>query len=241
MDLGEADRIVTICTSDRGKVRAVARGVRRIKSRVAGHLEPLTHTRVSVAEGRSLDHVVEAETIQSFRALRENLDRMSVALYLCELIDNFTLEEATNPRNLDLLLGTMKLLELGEASSVVVHAFEVKLLLYSGFGPEMGCCSECASGLEPGDYVYSSFAGGIICRGCESGFGKMRHLVSMDAVKVLRFLQREGIEQILSLRLSESVVREVELLLSNHIRYVLDKDIKSAGFMKLLTASSVAQ
>ena len=89
MRLGEADRIITLYTPDRGKVRAVVKGARRTRSRKGGFLQPLTHVRVSIAEGRSLDQVVEAETEASFRAVREDLSLVSIGLYLAELVDAF--------------------------------------------------------------------------------------------------------------------------------------------------------
>ena len=79
---------------DLGKLRAVARGVRRPKSRLAGHLEPLTRARVSVSEGRSLDHIAEAETLQSYRPLREDLELVSKAFYLADLVDSFTVDRS---------------------------------------------------------------------------------------------------------------------------------------------------
>ena len=82
MRLGEADRIITLYTPDRGKVRAVVKGARRAKSRKGGFLQPLTHVHVSIAEGRSLDQVVEAETVASFRGVREDLGLVSTGLYL---------------------------------------------------------------------------------------------------------------------------------------------------------------
>ena len=93
MPLGEADRILTILTPDVGKVRAVARGVRRAKSRLGGHLDLLNQVSVSLSKGRSLDAVNEAEAFRSFRVLREDLERVSKALYMAELADGFSVED----------------------------------------------------------------------------------------------------------------------------------------------------
>ncbi len=236
MPLGEADRILTLCTHDRGKVRAVARGVRRMKSRLSGHLEPLTHVRISVAEGRDLDHLNEAETVHSFRALREDLDRVSVAVYLCELTDSFTAEGAPTPEILELLLATMRMMEGGEGSPMLVHAFEAKVLGYSGFGPEVQRCAQCRSELDPDDHVHSSSAGGILCPSCKVKSGDAMVSVSMNAIKVLRFLQRESIRRAPSLNVSPALVGEVERLLSAYIRHVLERELKSTEFMKLVAA-----
>ena len=233
--LGEADRILTLCTHDRGKVRAVARGVRRTKSRLSGHLEPLTHVRVSVAEGRDLDHVSEAETIHSFRALREDLAGVSVAVHLCELVDRFTAEGSPAPDVLDLLLTAMAMLEAGERSPMLVCAFEVKILGYSGFGPEVQRCAQCRSELDPDDHVYSSAAGGILCPSCKVASEDPLLSVSMNAIKVLRYLQRQSIRQAPSLKVSPELAGQVERILTAYVTHVLERDLKSTEFMKLVT------
>ena len=232
--LGEADRILTLCTHDRGKVRAVARGVRRTKSRLSGHLEPLTHVRVSIAEGRSLDHLGEAETVHSFRILREDLGRMSVAVHLCELVDRFTAEGAPAPEVLDLLLTVMAILEAGESSPMLVCAFQVKILGYSGFGPEVQRCAWCRAELEPDDHVFSSAAGGILCPSCRVGSEDALLSVSMNAIKVLRYLQRQNVRRAQALKVSAELSGQVERLLSAYVTYVLERELKSTGFMKLV-------
>ena len=234
--LGEADRILTLCTHDRGKVRAVAKGVRRTKSRLSGHLEPLTHVRVSVAEGRDLDRLGEAETVHSFRALREDLARMSVAVHLCELVDRFTAEGAPAPEVLDLLLTAMRMLEAGEGSPLLLCAFQVKLLGYSGFGPEVQRCAHCRSELDPDDHVFGSAAGGILCPSCKIESGDPLVSVSMNAVKVLRYLQRQPIRAAVSLKVSSELLGQVERLLGGYVTYVLERDLNSAAFMKLVAA-----
>ena len=236
--LGEADRILTLCTHDRGKVRAVARGVRRTKSRLSGHLEPLTHVRVSVAEGRDLDHLGEVETLHSFRALREDLALMSVAVHLCELVDRFTAEGSPAPEILDLLLTAMTLLEAGESSPMLVCAFQVKVLGYSGFGPEVQRCAHCRSELDPDDHVFSSAAGGILCPSCKVGAEGPLLSVSMNAIKVLRYLQRQSIRRATSLSVSSELLGQVERLLTAYVTHVLERDLKSAEFMKLVAAPS---
>ena len=232
--LGEADRILTLCTHDRGKVRAVAKGVRRTKSRLSGHLEPLTHVRVSIAEGRDLDRLGEAETVNSFRALREDLARMSLAVHLCELVDRFTAEGAPAPEVLDLLLTAMTMLEAGEGSPLLLSAFQVKLLGYSGFGPEVRRCAHCASELEPGDHVFSHSAGGILCPSCKVGSGDAVVSAPMNAVKVLRYLQRQPLRAAVSLRAPSELRGQVERLLSAYVTHVLERALNSAEFMKLV-------
>src|SRR5437588_93894 len=92
-DYGEADRILTLYTPNSGKLRAIAKGVRRTKSRMAGHLDLFTRSNMLVARGRQLDIVTQAETIESFRSMRDDLSRVSLAHYVAELVDSFTAEQ----------------------------------------------------------------------------------------------------------------------------------------------------
>ena len=104
MDLGEADRIVTLFSRDEGKVRAVAKGVRRTTSRSAGHLEPFTLSDVLLAVGRDLDVVSQADTLDAFREIREDLDLTTHAYYLAEVVDLLTEDRSENRAVFDILV-----------------------------------------------------------------------------------------------------------------------------------------
>ncbi len=94
--LGEADKIITLFTPNLGKIDAVAKGVRRTRSKVAGHVEPLTYTAFMLARGRELDIITQAQSIEAFSELREDLERTSRGLYAAELVDRFTPERQEN-------------------------------------------------------------------------------------------------------------------------------------------------
>ena len=238
MPLGEADRIITLYSADRGQIRAVARGVRRIKSRLAGHLEPLTHVAVSVAEGKSLDAITEAETVHSFKRLREDLRRVSEGVYVAELVDGFSAEQSPNPGAFSLLLNTMRRLQRADQTTLVLRHFEVRLLEVSGFGPELRQCVECRSELEPGDYLFSSARGGILCRRCQVTSEDALVPVSLNAIKVLRYLQREPHDEVAALRVPAALLQELERVLRTFIRYLLERELKSADFMDDVAATT---
>jgi len=235
--LGEADRIITLYTPDMGKLRAVARGVRRTKSRLGGHVEPLTHLTVAVAEGKTLDAITEAETIHSFRGLREDLGRVSQAVYLAELVDGFAVEQSPNPEVFSLLLGTLGRLQTVDDPSLLMRHFEMRLLGHSGFAPYLRRCVECRTVLEPGGYVYSSARGGILCDECRVTSSESLISLSVNAIKVLRFLGREPYDQVAGLNVPSALMDEVERLLRTFIRYLLERDVRSAEFMNLVTSS----
>ena len=240
MPLGEADRILTLYTPDLGKVRAVARGVRRTKSRLSGHLEILTHVRVSVAEGRSLDAITEAETIHSFRGLREDLPLVTKAVYLAELVDSFSTEQSPGATIFELLLGALDDLQTAEGPDQLLRQFEVQLLKHSGFGPELYRCVECRTVLEPGDHLFSCAAGGVLCPQCRTRSVDALLPLSLNAMKVLRYFQHEDQARVGELKVTAALLNELERILRTYIRYVLERDVKSAEFMNLVSGSRSA-
>lgn len=179
--LGEADRIITICTRERGKVRAVAKGVRKTKSRFGGRLEPISHVSVQCYEGRNLDIVTQVESVDAFRAVREDLDRMRRALSMLEAVDAVSQEGEPNPQLYRMLVGGLASLD-EQDSPLIVSAFFWKLLALEGVQPMLDACASC--GVEAGDGVLVALdltQGGALCRGCRRG-----PAVSADALLLLK-------------------------------------------------------
>ncbi|MBA2451263.1 MAG: DNA repair protein RecO [Chloroflexi bacterium] len=207
-DFGEADRIVVLFTRQRGKLRAVAKGVRRTTSRLAGHLELFTRVELQMARGRELDIVTQAEIRDSFRGLREDLTRTSHAYFVAELADVLTEEQAEQPEVFDLLTATFGALETALDPRLVVDHYQIKLLDLVGFRPSLSTCLLCREELRPGMNAFSPFLGGALCPRCGPGEASARP-ISSDVLKVLRHLQRSGLPGTVRLRLSEALAREV--------------------------------
>ena len=145
MPLAEADRILTLFTPDVGKVRAVAKGVRRIKSRFGGHLELMNRVSVSIAYGRNLDNINEAQVIDSFRAFRDDLERLSHSFYIAELVDVFSTENLASYEVYQLLLDTLDWLGRTSQTELLLRYFELRLVEFSGYRPEIYSCVQCRS------------------------------------------------------------------------------------------------
>jgi len=236
--LGEADRILVLYTPDMGKVRAVAKGVRRGKSRLAGHLELLNLTSVSVSQGRSLDVVREAEVIDSRRALREDLQRLSKGLYLAELVDSFSVEQSANHVLYRTLLTTLHWLETTDESDLLLRHFELHLLDSSGYRPELDSCVACRSPLEADDHLFDCGSGGVVCPSCRASSTGALLPASLNAMKVLRFLQREpDFARVVGLKMPGSVSSEIERLLRANLRFLIERELKSAEFMGLVASA----
>jgi len=175
--LREADRVVHLYTSARGRVGAVAKGVRRTRSRFGGRLEPFFRLRLVLYEGRGELHTVtQAETVESYPRLREHGASLSGAGAATESVLRLMGEGEANGPAYNLLCRELQLLDAapGAAGPANLLAFRLKLLLAAGFLPELSVCARCGGGASPnpaglptgGLRFFSAAAGGVICGDC---------------------------------------------------------------------------
>jgi DNA repair protein RecO (recombination protein O) len=231
--LGEADKIVTLYTSHGGKVDAVAKGVRRTKSRLAGHLEPLTLGAYLIAEGRDLDIVTQAETVQAYPHLRDDLERLTRGLYCAELVDRLTPDRSEGNPIYRLLEQTLTFLNAAPDFEVAVRRFELHLLEELGYRPALAACATCYKPLQPQANYWSVSGGGAICPDCADASLHLAPL-SLNALKVLRLLERGSFEEGARVRLSGELGTELESCLTNYVRYVMEREVRSTRFVQTL-------
>jgi DNA repair protein RecO (recombination protein O) len=189
--LGEADRIVTMLTREHGKVRAVAKGVRRTTSKFGARLEPLSHVALLCWQGRELDVVNQAEVLDSFRAVREDLDRVAKGFTLLEVADQLSEERHATPRLYEMLVGALRALADADAA-MLVPGFLLKALAVEGSAPVVDRCASC--GATDGLVAFDLAEGGLLCRGCRRG-----RSVTPEAVDVLRRVLGGGLADVLRL------------------------------------------
>jgi len=228
--LGEADRILTFYTPHLGKIQAVAKGVRRPRSKMSGHLELLTHSLVPLARGKNLDTVTGCQTINSFLALKSDLDLSSYALYVIELVNKFTEDNIENYPLFKLLLETLKQLERDGNSELVLRYFELHLLSYVGYRPQLQHCVLCHSPLKHITLSFSPKAGGVLCPDC-SDSQSLTYSISLDGLKLLRLLQECDYETINLLEAKQQPSYEFDWIMRNYIRYLLEREIKSIAWL----------
>lgn len=233
-NLGEADSILTVFSGSEGKFEAIAKGVRKARSRMRGHLEPLTRSRVLVAHGRSLDVFTQAETVDAYRRLREDLDASAEALYCLELVDRFTEEREPLPELYALLVAALELLEGGKGASVTRH-FELRLLALLGYEPHIDGCVTCGDRLPEEETLLSPSAGGLVCRECrpEAGGGR---IVSVPVIKLLRFARRATAPEFAAVGIPAEVERELRTAIAELVRYHLDRDPNARRFVEGVSA-----
>jgi len=233
MNLGEADRILTLLTPNLGKMRAIAKGVRRPKSKMGGHLELLSHSALMLARGKNLDIITQSETIDSFLPLRGDLWRASLALYAAELVDQFTPEHVENYPVFRLLLNTLRWLCEAQNGELTLRYFEVNLLGHLGYRPQLHECLICHTPLEPVINFFSASGGGVLCPRCRHQ-EPLAQPISLNALKVMRFLQDQEYATASRVRLTAELSRELEGLMRHYIRYLLEREVRSAEFLDQL-------
>ncbi len=232
--LGEADRILTLYTPHLGKIQGVAKGVRRPRSKLAGHLELLTYSQVSLARGRNIDTITGSQTIDSFLPLKSDLQLTSYALYVTELINQFTADHIENYPLFQLLLETMERLSQASNKELLLRYFELHLLNEVGYRPQLQQCVSCHLALEPAINSFSFSAGGMLCPHCHPS-QPLSYPLSVDAQKVLKFLQSSGFNTVGKLKLETGLSDQIQTLIRNYIRYLLEREVKSATWLDMLS------
>lgn len=230
-DLGEADRIVTLYARAFGKVRAVAKGVRRPTSRLGGFVEPLAHGTFLLARGRELDVLTQAETRHAYRGLREDLLSTAAGWYLAELVDRFTVERQPSAPTFELLATGLAHLDRGFAPALVCRWFDLHLLERAGFRPELFSCVHCHQAAREEENLFSPDGGGLLCVDCRTEvIGRLAPL-SVRALKALRYLLRSEFAEAAKLRVDGVLAAELERHLRGFLQHVLDRDVNAARLL----------
>jgi DNA repair protein RecO (recombination protein O) len=229
-EMGEADRLLTLFSRDAGIIRAVAKGVRRIHSKKAGHLEPFTRVSLMLARSHDLWIVTQAVALDLFIPLHEDLILTGEAAYVLELIDRYSYEEGENRNLYQLLIETLERLSRGDPVFTAVHFFELHLLDAVGFRPQLFNCVRCKEEIQPRDQYFSAVQGGAVCSKCGSFVPDARP-ITMDALKYLRNFQRTAYPRLLQAVPSPVVEREVEVILQYYNTFLLERRLNTPQFI----------
>ncbi len=235
-DLGEADKIITFYTKDYGKVRAVARGVRKSRNSISGLVLPFSYNLVTFYRGRSLDRINQIENIFSFTQLREDLTLMAYTSFMAELIEKVGLEEQPNQKLFSLLLASFHHLTKTEQEKYkyIELIFKVHLLNITGVKPELDKCAYC--GRVVGFHktlLFSIEQGGVVCEGCYSE-QKGGQQLSGEALKIMKRILNYGLKPLNNLPISKQAFSELDELLNSFMLYHLDVEIKSLKFLNMI-------
>lgn len=221
---------MTILTEKFGKVKAIAKGVRKIKSRLAGSLEPFMLLDLQLHEGKTFFIVTGAVIEKEFPKIHSDLKKTSKAFFVGELIDKFLQEHQKSSEAF--FLFQKALLNIEENNDAIwMLVFELKLVESAGFHPELFECVHCRKKLVPENNFWDSVEGGVICADCQ---GQYHHgqKVTDELIKFLRFVQENSFDQAGKLMMKDALKNEAEKVLSEYIKSVLERDLKSERFMR---------
>jgi DNA repair protein RecO (recombination protein O) len=222
--LRESDRIVVIHTAENGKVRAVAKGVRKTKSRFGARLEPMSHVRLLLYRGRELDIVSQAEAVEPLSPMLSSLDRASQGLAAVEAVDQLSLEREPNPQLYRMLVGVLRTIATSP-SALNIAAFYWKLLASEGMRPELDRCVRCEDATV--DLVaFDLNEGGVLCRSCRSG-----QAISQGALTTMRDILGGRLVQALALEESPTT-HEVSSLATRALEFHIERRLKAVAMFE---------
>lgn len=233
LDLGETDRLLTILTEERGKIRALNKGARKPLSKLAGHLEPFSLANCQFQEGRNFYTITAADTIEPFRSIRQQLNRLSWATYFLEIIDALAVDEQPQPALFQLLVEALTQLVIVEAGKVRLlgAGFILRLLIELGYRPELERCVHCYRSLRPEGNRFSSRLGGIL--GAEShGEDRAAQPISAPAIKALRLLAGQPLSVVNRLQMPVAASREVEMIMEQFLATQTGREMRSVNFFR---------
>jgi DNA repair protein RecO (recombination protein O) len=238
--LGEADTILTFFTPRLGKIQGFAKSLRKPGSKMAGHLELLNHSTVSLARGRNIATVTGAQAINSFLPLRNDLWLSSCGLYVVELVHQFTAEHQENEALFQLTLDTLDRLGRDENKELVLRFFEVNILECAGYRPQLRECVICHKTLALDINYFSPAVGGLLCPACNLD-QPFSYPLSVNAQKFLRLLQDEDYASAARVKLESALAHEIENVIGGYFKYLLERDIKSAAWLDAMRQPGLRQ
>ena len=234
-DLGEADKIVTFYSKERGRMAGIAKGAKRSKKRFSNKLEIFSLLDVVYDDrGRSgLIRIAEAELLDPFITLRENYDRYVSGVLACELIYYWSGEYDADRNIFNLLLWTLQSLDRGSSASVVQILFQIKLYTLVGYRLHLSGCTRCENPEQPGkSQVFHPGRHGLLCRNCSPAPAARESApLSLNTIKLLQHAQDLPLEKLERLRFSEASVREALQLFKLYGQYLLQREIAAWNFL----------
>lgn len=234
-NFGEADRLVVFFSDRFGKIRAVAKGIRRPTSKMSGSLELFSQTKLRLAEGKNLDIIVESNPIAIWRGVREHLERFELVSYLGELVDKTTQESESHAGIYRLLVESLQFIDARKLIPVqlIVDYFRAKLLADLGYEPQLNHCAVCHDELSPGQNYWSSSAGGVVC-GEHQGQADRAVAIADNTIKMMRLMINRELAQVAQIEVNDEIKSQTHRIINDFFDYHFDINLKSKKYVEAL-------
>lgn len=229
-NFGEADRLLTIFTDRYGKLRAVAKGVRRPAAKLTGSLELFYRSKLRLAEGKNLDIVIESTPFELNRTIAEDLERFHVATYLAELVDKTTHDGQSHPEIYRLLSGGLAAVNHQDwpGPQPLADYFTAKLLVDLGYKPVVDRCAVAGEPLQSSKNGWSVAQGGVVCWSHRPADGIA---ISDNVVKLLRLVIAKPLAALLKIKVTQDVSGQFHRIISDFFNYHFDVPLKSRKYV----------
>ena len=232
VDYGEADRILTLFTRERGKLPAIAKAVRRAKSRMSGQLDVFSHGQMLLAEGRRMDVVTQFQRITRSDGLAADLPRGAAAAVVVEIADKVLEERHPQPELFEVVISSLDHLSDPSVSArLELCDFLMRVLGELGYTPALIDCARCGKPIGGSGLGFSPIAGGVICGACNAS-ELPSPTISARSVKVLRVCAAGDRDLFFRLRLDEDDLAALEGALEAQLEHHLDRQLKSIDFAR---------
>ncbi|MCL6634696.1 MAG: DNA repair protein RecO [Peptococcaceae bacterium] len=236
-DCGNGDKLLVLYSREHGKIKVMAHGAARPSSRKRGAVQPFTRTKFLIRRGRELDSVSQCEGVEMFSFLRGDLEKISYASYLAELVDALTPEEEPNEPLFLLLLETLRLMGEGDAE-MLARAFEIRAAGFMGYRPVLEACA-CCRGPVHGRLFFSPAQGGMLCEACGPG-GPDALPCNRGTVEILKILSGWHPARLRQLKVERRDRNRLREILHEYLKYHLERELKSAAFLSRILSGSTA-
>ena len=230
-DYGEADRFLGLFTREMGKIRALAKGVRKPHSRKAGHLEPFTCSTLMLARGASFWIVSQAESVNAFLPIHADLTRTAQAAYILELVERFSSEDQENPQLYRLVRETLERIACEPDPFFAIRHYEMRFLDLVGYKPELFHCVQCREEIQAVDQFFSPLQGGVLCPRC-GALVPAAAPINVHTLKYLRHFQRSNYSECGRAVLSSMQRNEIEKFMQHFLVYLAERRLNSPRFLR---------
>ncbi len=230
-EYAEADCLLTLLTRKKGKVRAIAKGVRKPTSRLRGGVQLFTLNEMLLYEGKSLDIVTQSQCLEGFTLLQESIGSMTAASYWAELLDSVTPEEEVDSEVFNLALAGFHIISL-EAKELIIRGLEIKLLSLLGYNPLMETCVSCGGSLKVNEKVaFSTELGGVLCSSCSK---KESLYFTREVMQVWQQILRMDLSKLNRIKISGQGMNILDQAIENFLYAQIGHPLKSRPILKMM-------
>lgn len=231
---GEADKVVTLFTSNTGKLSAYARGARRPKNRLVAGMQFLCYSELVLYPGKNLYSVNSSEVIESFYGLRNDIEKLTYSAYLTEIINDVIQVNEPAPEILKLFLNTLYLLEKSVYSKeLIIRTFEMRLMVLMGYSPHVKNCVSCGND-EPGNMFFSFKEFGFLCSKCKNNIDSKAIKMSENTAEIIQCMIFQKHKAVFKYAVTEDVLFELERIFTRYLVDRLEKRYTKLDFLKAL-------